>query len=198
MLNECLTNMGMVPLCLFIAVLMHYSLLCSFTWMAIEALHLYLLIVKVFNTYIRCYMAKLSAIGWGVPAAVVGVAFAVKSEPDLFYGFKHIRMDNSTSSLCWITEPMYFYGMNLTYFAIVFLFNNGILLTVSFRICQMRRYGKKSGMTLPWKEACTVLGLTCLLGTTWGIAFLSYPHPMLGLSQCCPGIYQLHLCLSDI
>ncbi|KAG9352531.1 hypothetical protein JZ751_020945 [Albula glossodonta] len=173
LLNEWLANIEIVHLCLFIALLMHYSLLCSFTWMAIEALHLYMLLVKVFNTYIRHYILKLSVFGWGVPAIIVGVTFTVKNEPNVFYGFVDVSVDNSTSSICWITEPIYFYGLNLSYFAIVFLFNNGILMTVSVRICRLRTSGRKTGMTLRWKETCTVLGLTCLLGTTWGLAFLS-------------------------
>lgn len=52
-------------ICMFVAALMHYSLLCCFTWMAIEALHLYLLLLKVYNTYYKRYLLKLSLAGWG-------------------------------------------------------------------------------------------------------------------------------------
>ena len=33
--------------------------------MAIEGYHLYILLVKVFNVYIRKYLLKLSLVGWG-------------------------------------------------------------------------------------------------------------------------------------
>lgn len=43
----------------------HYFLLCTFTWMGLEAFHLYLLIIRVFNTYFGHYFLKLSLVGWG-------------------------------------------------------------------------------------------------------------------------------------
>ncbi|XP_037671517.1 adhesion G protein-coupled receptor G3 isoform X2 [Choloepus didactylus] len=43
----------------------HYFLLCTFTWMGLEAFHLYLLVIKVFNTYFGRYFLKLSLVGWG-------------------------------------------------------------------------------------------------------------------------------------
>lgn len=43
----------------------HYFLLCVFTWMVLEAFHLYLLVIRVFNTYFGHYFLKLSLVGWG-------------------------------------------------------------------------------------------------------------------------------------
>lgn len=53
-------------LCISAAVFLHYFLLVSFTWMGLEAFHMYLALVKVFNTYIRKYILKFCIIGWGM------------------------------------------------------------------------------------------------------------------------------------
>ncbi|XP_070819570.1 adhesion G-protein coupled receptor G6-like, partial [Chaetodon trifascialis] len=42
-------------LCLYVALSLHYFLLATFSWMALEGFHLYLLLVKVFNIYVRRY-----------------------------------------------------------------------------------------------------------------------------------------------
>lgn len=52
-------------LCLSAAVLLHYFLLTSFTWMGLESVHMYIALVKVFNTYIRRYILKFCLVGWG-------------------------------------------------------------------------------------------------------------------------------------
>lgn len=52
-------------ICQSLGLLLHYSLLATFTWTAIEGFHLYLLLVRVFNVYIKRYLLKLALIGWG-------------------------------------------------------------------------------------------------------------------------------------
>lgn len=47
------------------AAIFHYFLLCVFTWMGLEAFHLYVLVIRVFNTYFGHYFLKLSLVGWG-------------------------------------------------------------------------------------------------------------------------------------
>lgn len=52
-------------LCIAVAALLHFFLLATFTWMGLEAVHMYIALVKVFNTYIRRYILKFCIIGWG-------------------------------------------------------------------------------------------------------------------------------------
>lgn len=78
--------------------------------------------------------------------------------------------------------------MNLVYFILVFVFNTGILMAVASSICKMKQVLQttlKTGATAKgklWevrerfnascKSGLTLFGLTCLMGTTWGLAFL--------------------------
>ncbi|XP_059507509.1 adhesion G-protein coupled receptor G2-like [Stegostoma tigrinum] len=78
--------------CKAIAALLHYSLLCSFTWMGIEAFHLYLMVIKVFNIYIRFYMLKLCLLGWGFPAAAILIIIGISTD---HYGRYSIPVDGN-------------------------------------------------------------------------------------------------------
>ncbi|KAI7814065.1 putative G-protein coupled receptor 64-like [Triplophysa rosa] len=173
MLSEWAATINQDGVCVFVAVAIHYSLLCCFTWMAIEALHLYLLLVRVFNIYIQHYMAKLSLIGWGVPAILIGGLLTVSSHP--LYGTKKITLSdaNKTNEICWTTEAPIPYAVNISYFAFIFLFNTGILITVSLKIFMLRKADKNSKTVNVCKNVSTVLGLMCLLGITWGLVFFT-------------------------
>ncbi|XP_053490698.1 uncharacterized protein LOC128613689 isoform X3 [Ictalurus furcatus] len=161
--------------CVIIAVIIQYSLLSCFSWMAIEAIHLYLLLIKVFNTYIKHYMVKLSLFGWGLPAVLVGGSLcAYGSKP--FFGKTQIKLSNMTeaTSFCWITDPHYLYGMNITYFCLTFLFNTCVLVAVTHQIFKMRILNIRGSGRIPsCKDICTVLSLSLLLGMTWGLVFFT-------------------------
>ncbi|TRY95084.1 hypothetical protein DNTS_004180 [Danionella cerebrum] len=201
MFAEWAATLTMKDVCVLVAVIIHYSLLSSFTWMAIEAFHLYLLLIRVFNIYIKHYTVKLSIVGWGIPAVVIGALLSVyKIKP--FYGFTEWTLTdtNTTNAVCWIKEPIVFYGVNLVYFTVIFLLNLGILITVTTQIFQLKRTRSKNGKLPVWKDAVTVLGLMCILGTTWGLAFFSSGktvYPILYLF-CIFNSMQgriLHLCM---
>ncbi len=65
LLDGWLASLDTEWLCLSVAVFLHYFLLTSFTWMGLESIHMYIALVKVFNTYIRRYILKFCIVGWG-------------------------------------------------------------------------------------------------------------------------------------
>lgn len=65
LLNSWLSSWGLHGLCVAAASLLHYFLLASFTWMGLEAIHMYFALVKVFNIYAPSYILKFCVLGWG-------------------------------------------------------------------------------------------------------------------------------------
>ncbi|XP_041077346.1 adhesion G-protein coupled receptor G2-like isoform X2 [Polyodon spathula] len=169
LLNEWLTSYNIHGLCQLIAALMHYSLLCTFTWFGIEAFHLYLLMIKVFNTYIKHYRKKLSLVGWGIPAIAVIVCSSLKK-----YGNYTIYTEKGSVSMCWLTDPAVRY-VTIACYALVFLWSMVIFSVVTLKIVQLGKSGSshlEKGSTR--RNVCTLLGLCCLLGLTWGIIFFNF------------------------
>ena len=65
LLDSWLSSFGSYGLCISTAATLHYFLLASFTWMGLEAIHMYFALVKVFNVYVSLYIHKFCALGWG-------------------------------------------------------------------------------------------------------------------------------------
>ncbi|XP_067406133.1 adhesion G protein-coupled receptor G3 [Emydura macquarii macquarii] len=174
LLNSWIVSLGHMGLCKGTGGFTHYCLLCCFTWMALEAFHLYLLVIKVTNIYIQHYMAKLCLIGWGFPALVVTITGSINS-----YGkYTIIDMDNRTTvSLCWIDAGhlAVHYVTNCGYFGLILLFNTLVLGVVAWKLFSLQSAtAGKAEKTEAWQGGLTVLGLSCLLGATWGLVFFTY------------------------
>uniref|UniRef100_A0A2K5URH3 Adhesion G protein-coupled receptor G3 n=1 Tax=Macaca fascicularis TaxID=9541 RepID=A0A2K5URH3_MACFA len=151
----------------------HYFLLCAFTWMGLEAFHLYLLAVRVFNTYFGHYFLKLSLVGWGLPALMVIGTGSANS-----YGLYTIRdRENRTSlELCWFREGTAMYTLYITvhgYFLITFLFGMVVLALVAWKIFTLSGATAVKEQGQNWKKVLTILGLSSLLGVTWGLAIFT-------------------------
>ncbi|XP_075796555.1 adhesion G protein-coupled receptor G3 isoform X2 [Pelodiscus sinensis] len=174
LLNSWIVRLDRPGLCKGIGGVTHYGLLCCFTWMAIEAFQLYLLAIKVTNTYMRHYLVKLCLVGWGFPALVVTIAGSMNS-----YGQYAIKdaANQTTVTLCWIDagHALVHYITNCSYFGLILLANMLVLGAVVWKLCGLRRTtaGKEAKIEA-WKGGLTVLGLSCLLGATWGLAFFTY------------------------
>ncbi|XP_041036946.1 adhesion G-protein coupled receptor G6 isoform X2 [Carcharodon carcharias] len=169
-----LASFNIPGLCVAVAAFLHFFLLSSFTWMGLEAVHMYIALVKVFNTYIRKYMLKFCIIGWGLPALVVTIVLAIDRN---FYGVKLYgdEADSGASEFCWINHHIVFYVTCVSYFVIVFLMNVAMFIVVLMQICG--RNGKKSNRNLReeiLRNLRSVISLTFLLGMTWGFAFFAW------------------------
>ncbi|NWI72126.1 AGRG3 protein, partial [Dryoscopus gambensis] len=173
LLNSGLSDRTHPRTCRVLGGLTHYSLLCCFTWTALEGCQLYLLFVKVLGIYIHHYLAKLCLIGWGFPVLVVGVAGVIGS-----YGEYSIQnMDHQViAHLCWITSKhlLVHYITNCGYFGLIFLFNMAVFGVVTQKSCSLQGTGAVQGYRKPWRVALVAAGLFCLLGATWALAFLTY------------------------
>ncbi|XP_077336872.1 adhesion G-protein coupled receptor G2 isoform X2 [Lithobates pipiens] len=160
-------------LCISVAAFLHYFLLVSITWMGLEAFHMYLSLVKVFNTYIRKYMLKFCIIGWGAPAVVVAIILAVNK--DLYELQISTPYPNGAADyFCWMKGIIYWITV-VGYFCIIFLLNVSMFVVVLIQLCRIKRqkqlgYQRKTML----QDVRSVAGITCLLGITWGLGFFSF------------------------
>ncbi|XP_073784074.1 adhesion G-protein coupled receptor G5-like isoform X2 [Danio rerio] len=173
--NESVANSGDKNACVFIALLMHYSMLTTFTWFFIQALHMYLWLIRQ-NVTITNYMRKITVLGWGFSAPAVIAVVSVG-------GYNKTILTASSgkvAQMCWITNPLIHYILNMGYYIFVFIFTIGIfIITILTRIIQSRHIRATEGKRQTFrKQLMMVLSLFLLFGLTWAVAFFSY-GPML-------------------
>ncbi|KAM7406552.1 hypothetical protein PAMP_000923 [Pampus punctatissimus] len=178
-------------ICQVLGFFLHWSLLASISWMALEGFHLYLLLVRVFNIYVRRYLLKLSLVGWGLPtliAVVCGVSGV--------YGKYSLELSDgnnrsSTAQICWMSSHfpqrlLVSYVTTVAFPSLVVLYNSCMLGLVMFKLWVLRAHegwNKKDEMKWSrlWKDCATVLGLSCVLGLSWGVSMCR----ILTYSVCC-------------
>uniref|UniRef100_A0A3Q1IHQ9 Adhesion G-protein coupled receptor G6 n=1 Tax=Anabas testudineus TaxID=64144 RepID=A0A3Q1IHQ9_ANATE len=170
LLDGWLASLGSDWLCQLVAVFLHYFLLTSFTWMGLESIHMYIALVKVFNTYVRRYILKFCIVS---PALVVVIVVAVnKQHYKLLYDG---GSEGLTPQFCWIDNAAVFYTTCVGYFCLVFLLNVAMFIVVMMQICG--RNGKRSNRTLReevLRNLRSAISLTFLLGMTWGFALFAW------------------------
>ncbi|XP_059202688.1 adhesion G-protein coupled receptor G1-like [Centropristis striata] len=169
---------------------LHWSLLATFCWTALEGFHLYLLLVRVFNIYIRKYLLKLSLVGWGIPTLIAVVCGILG-----VYGKYSVEVidasNNSTAQICWLSSKfphrlLVSYVTTLAFPCLVVLCNSIMLGVVVVKLWGLRaaqqgiesssgwkKMNKEKASKL-WKDSATVLGLSCVLGLPWGLASITY------------------------
>lgn len=68
--------------------------------MGLEAVHMYVALVKVFNVNVSHYMLKFSLAGWGIPMIVVIIVIAIDKNN---YGLvSYGRFSDGTTDELWV------------------------------------------------------------------------------------------------
>ncbi|XP_063073552.1 adhesion G-protein coupled receptor G5-like [Engraulis encrasicolus] len=162
--------------CVYVALALHYSLLATLAWMAVEGFHLYMLLVRVFNIYIRRYLLKLALFAWGVPAVVVLLVYVIDRDA---YGLP-TASNSTTLEMCYVHNDAVKWVSVCVPVALLYLCNGAVLLVTVRQLWRMRASGASSGQDrkgacsiMGWKDACSIMALSCMLGVTWGIGLLS-------------------------
>uniref|UniRef100_A0A674GK54 Adhesion G protein-coupled receptor L1 n=1 Tax=Taeniopygia guttata TaxID=59729 RepID=A0A674GK54_TAEGU len=147
--------------CPIFAGLLHYFFLASFSWLCLEGVHLYLLLLEVFDSdpaRRKYYYAG----GYCFPAVVVAVAAAVDHRS---YG---------TDQACWLRVDNYFIWSFIGPVAFV------ILVTLVFLLVTLHKMLRSSAALKPDSSrldsirswALGAIALLLLLGLTWAFGLL--------------------------
>ncbi|XP_077374898.1 adhesion G-protein coupled receptor G5-like [Festucalex cinctus] len=173
--------------CSGLGLLLHWSLLATVCWSALEGFHLYLLLVRVFNIYIRKYLLKLSVVGWGVPTLIALICGVSGVYGKYTLEIRDSDNNNSTMQLCWMSSnflhrQVVTYVTTVVFPCLVVLFNSCMLGLVVFKLWKLRRgsakgfrpKGGREKASRLWKDCVTVLGLSCVLGLPFGLSSATY------------------------
>ncbi|XP_019742129.1 adhesion G-protein coupled receptor G5-like [Hippocampus comes] len=180
--------------CGALGLLLHWSLLATVCWSALEGFHLYLLLVRVFNIYIRRYLLKLCVVGWGVPTLITLICGVSGVYGKYTLEVRDSANNNSTIQLCWMSSQFNYrkavtYTTTVVFPSLVVLFNSCMLGLVVFQLWRLQGGGLKGGgpkgirekTSRLWKDCVTVLGLSCVLGLPFGLSSATYASV--------PGVY---------
>ncbi|EDV26166.1 uncharacterized protein TRIADDRAFT_55994 [Trichoplax adhaerens] len=149
-------------ICKVVAIGLHYFLLAMFSWMLMEALHLYFQIISVFNTKSRLKLYYI--LGWGAPAVIVGTAVGLGHK---YYGLNQICWLSLNNGMIWA-----FTGPALFVIAVNFVV---MVLIIKVTFNKAKIHQNDTGSTK--KQAKTIskalLILLPILGLTWIFGILS-------------------------
>ncbi|XP_032995584.1 adhesion G protein-coupled receptor L1 isoform X3 [Lacerta agilis] len=147
--------------CPIFAGLLHYFFLAAFSWMCLEAIHLYLMLVEVFESeYSRKKYYYLG--GYCFPALVVGIAAAIDYRS---YG---------TEKACWLRVDNYFIWSFIGPVSFVIVINLVFLMITLHKMIRNTSVLKPDSSRLDniksW--ALGAITLLFLLGLTWAFGLL--------------------------
>lgn len=79
------------------------------------------------------------------------------------------------SHSCWLKNDIAFYVAVVAYFCVIFIFNFIMFIVVMVQLCRIKKQNPQNlqhRSTL--QDVRSVLGITILLGLTWGFAFFAW------------------------
>ncbi|XP_062324461.1 adhesion G-protein coupled receptor G6 [Osmerus eperlanus] len=168
--NAHIANLRNTVGCQLMATIMHFSMLSTFTWFGVMALHLCLQMYMAKSIIISHYILKVYIVGWVLPCVVVAVLFSLGK-----YGEQVIHTSGGKDvMMCWIGDPNVHYIVNIGYYAVVFVFTFITFIIV----LRWMVYLKSTETDTDWlglsaQKMVAIFGLSCLLGITWSFAFFA-------------------------
>ncbi|XP_034514164.1 cadherin EGF LAG seven-pass G-type receptor 3 isoform X5 [Ailuropoda melanoleuca] len=150
--------------CTVVAILLHYFFLSTFAWLLVQGLHLYRMQVEPRNVD-RGAMRFYHALGWGVPAVLLGLAVGLDPEG---YG---------NPDFCWISihEPLIWSFAGPV--VLVVVMNGTMLLLAARTSCSMGQREAKKTSVLRSLRSCFLLLL--LVSASWLFGLLAVNHSVL-------------------
>ncbi|KAM4619207.1 cadherin EGF LAG seven-pass G-type receptor 1-like [Polymixia lowei] len=145
-------------ICTVVAILLHYSYMCTFAWMFVEGLHIYRMLTEIRNIN-HGRMRFYYAIGWGIPAIITGLAVGLDPQG---YGNPDFCWLSVYDTLIWsIAGPI----------AIVVMVNIAIFFLAAKASCGQRHWTfEKSGAISALRLAFLLL---LLLSATWLLGLMA-------------------------
>ncbi|XP_060784124.1 cadherin EGF LAG seven-pass G-type receptor 1 isoform X2 [Neoarius graeffei] len=164
--------------CTVVAILLHYSYMCTFAWMFVEGLHIYRMLTEIRNVN-HGQMRFYYAIGWGFPAIITGLAVGLDPQG---YGNPDFCWLSVHDTLIWsITGPISF----------VVLINIVIFVLAAKASCGQRSQSETSGAIAALRMAVLLL---LLISATWLLGLIAVNsdvltfHYLFAIFSCLQGI----------
>ncbi|XP_065181550.1 cadherin EGF LAG seven-pass G-type receptor 1-like isoform X2 [Sycon ciliatum] len=149
--------------CMTMAVLTHYLLLVVFAFTFAQAYYLYSSLVRVYGSLVKKFMWKCVALGWGVPALIVGVTMAA-TVMDAY------EPADSGKVVCLINIAQHKIAFIVTFYVpigLVLLANVIIFFMVLRRVIKPRPGMTQRDIEDHKRDLKLSVSLALLLGLTW-------------------------------
>ncbi|XP_068735985.1 adhesion G protein-coupled receptor L4-like isoform X3 [Montipora capricornis] len=151
------------PVCVLVAILLHYLFLVSFGWMLLEGVYLYIMVVEVFRSVKVWY---LYVFAWGFPIIPVAISLGISSKD------VGVLQNYTNENFCWLSFSKKLSWSFIVPVLIITLINVMILIAVLREIRNLKdpNPSKLRSFKKGFK-ACIIL--SPLLGLTWVFGLLA-------------------------